>query len=343
MKHNDITASTRKHIQRVAHYLDIFADNLWQRADDHDASKLVEPEASAFYKIEIERSKLVYGSDAYKAAMASIQPAIDHHYEHNDHHAEHNELLEEWRAIEGFDGYYEVSDRGRVRSVERVVERPGSSRGGLTVPERLLKLNVTPKGYFRVQLSKDGKPSNRLVHCLVAEAFIGPKPEGEQVNHKDGLKSNNQLSNLEYMTPAENMQHAYDNGLRESSAKYVVRCEELGIETVGMNKMEHELCERGHYNVTAAGIWSATIGDSSTHAGFTFTAWPIAEARTWQGINGMNLMQIVEMVCDWKAASERLADSDFAAGLEISRKRFGIDDQLFGIIQNTARAQGWIA
>ena len=59
------------------------------------------------------------------------------------------------------------------------------------------------------------------------------------------------------------------------------------------------------------------------------------------GVNGMSLLDVVEMFCDWKAASERHADGDFAKSLEISRKRFGISDQLAGIFENTRRALGW--
>ena len=59
------------------------------------------------------------------------------------------------------------------------------------------------------------------------------------------------------------------------------------------------------------------------------------------GVNGMSLLDLVEMFCDWKAASERHADGDFAKSLEISRKRFGISDQLAEIFENTRRALGW--
>ena len=59
------------------------------------------------------------------------------------------------------------------------------------------------------------------------------------------------------------------------------------------------------------------------------------------GVNGMSLLDVVEMFCDWKAASERHADGDFAKSLEISRKRFGISDQLAEIFENTRRALGW--
>lgn len=61
-----------------------------------------------------------------------------------------------------------------------------------------------------------------------------------------------------------------------------------------------------------------------------------------EGIDGMTLMDVMEMFCDWKAASERHADGDFAKSLEINRKRFAISDQLASVFENTAKAMGWI-
>jgi hypothetical protein len=84
---------------------------LSHRALEHDATKLVEPEASAFARIEVERTNVVYGTPEYTAMMESVQPAIDHHYEYNDHHPEHHrdgidgmnllnviEMLCDWKA-----------------------------------------------------------------------------------------------------------------------------------------------------------------------------------------------------------------------------------------------------
>lgn len=99
---------------------------------------------------------------------------------------------------------YEVSNLGRVR---RTLAGPGTWAG------RVLKPRVSGKGYRSVSLSHNGVVVAKLVHRLVAEAFIGECPLGMEINHEDGDKSNNALSNLEYVTSQENTKHAYAVGL----------------------------------------------------------------------------------------------------------------------------------
>lgn len=99
-----------------------------------------------------------------------------------------------------FDGKYEVSDTGKVFSLAR------ESRGELVG-------KVGNNGYRSVLLTVDGKRLHRLVHRLVAEAFI-PNPLGKRtVNHRDGCKLNNNVENLEWMTDSENLSHAREMGL----------------------------------------------------------------------------------------------------------------------------------
>lgn len=126
--------------------------------------------------------------------------------------------LEEWKAISGYEGLYEISNQGRVKTIEHRVKNEGvfGKESTRLVPERIRKPNIM-KGYHCVSLSKDGKPKVFRIHRLVIEHFGKPQPSLEhQVNHIDGDKSNNCISNLEWVTPKENTKYAFDTGLRKS-------------------------------------------------------------------------------------------------------------------------------
>lgn len=114
--------------------------------------------------------------------------------------------MEVWRDIAGYEGWYAISNYGNVRR-ERT--------GGATYVGRVLKPCFSGTKYGYVSLFKSGNEFKQRVHQLVALHFIGPVPEGKQVNHKDGNKQNNQSDNLEYLSTAENLKHARDLGLRD--------------------------------------------------------------------------------------------------------------------------------
>ena len=104
--------------------------------------------------------------------------------------------------IAGFEGLYEVSSLGRVKSLAREVLH---SHGNLqTCKERVLKPFINKGGYGTVGLHKNGSQLHKKVHALVAEAFIGPRPEGLQVRHGTRGKLDNSLANLCYGTPKQN-------------------------------------------------------------------------------------------------------------------------------------------
>lgn len=111
--------------------------------------------------------------------------------------------MEIWKSVVGYEGFYEVSNMGRVRSLDRKNSR------GSRVKGRYLKYKKTSRGYLSLQLC--GKDC--LIHRLVAKAFI-PNPENKpQVNHIDGNKENNCIENLEWCTSSENNKHRYSSGL----------------------------------------------------------------------------------------------------------------------------------
>lgn len=113
---------------------------------------------------------------------------------------------EEWRPVVGYQDWYSVSNIGRVRR---------DMAGTRTKPGRLLKSWVEQNGYVRVGLSRGTHQSLRFhfVHKLVAEAFIGARPDGHGINHLNGDKTDNRPANLEWSTPKRNSEHAVQTGL----------------------------------------------------------------------------------------------------------------------------------
>ena len=115
---------------------------------------------------------------------------------------------ERWLPIPGAEGFYSVSDLGRVRSEPLPYRTSGRQRG------RVLKPYLDSKGYpiFRLCIPCT-KPRTVKVHRMVAMAFIRMPEPGEQVNHNNGIKTDNRVANLEYVSCRENVRHCWDNGL----------------------------------------------------------------------------------------------------------------------------------
>lgn len=109
----------------------------------------------------------------------------------------------EWRSIPEYEGIYDISEMGEVRRIA------GYSDGRKIPYGRPVKSRRHSVGYRSITLSKDGITRRFLVHRLVAPAFFGPIPAGKEINHRDGDKTNNHISNLEYMTHSENHFHRY--------------------------------------------------------------------------------------------------------------------------------------
>lgn len=120
-------------------------------------------------------------------------------------------MKEIWKQIEGYENLYEVSNLGRVRSVERPSRNKRNKNG--VIKGKILKPGSNPVGYVIVSLYRDKKQKFFQVHRLVAKAFIPNVMNKEQVNHIDGNKKNNNINNLEWATRSENMKHAIENGL----------------------------------------------------------------------------------------------------------------------------------
>jgi hypothetical protein len=126
----------------------------------------------------------------------------------------HDVSAERWLPIPGFEGRYEVSDHGLVRSLDRVqVNRLGRRRFW---PGQMLKIQMTPNGYSKVCL---GGVNWRLVHRLVLTAFVGPCPDGMECLHGNDVRTDNRLANLSWGTHEENQQGAVERGRNYEAAK----------------------------------------------------------------------------------------------------------------------------
>lgn len=114
-------------------------------------------------------------------------------------------MMENWKDIPEWEGIYAVSDLGRVKRLA------GSERCRM---DRILKPMLNTRGYATAALVAAGRKQTPLViHRLVLSAFVGPAPEGHYGNHINGDKADNRLCNIEWVTHAENIKHAYDTGL----------------------------------------------------------------------------------------------------------------------------------
>lgn len=130
--------------------------------------------------------------------------------------------MEQWKDIENYEGLYQVSDEGRVRNISKN-------------PYKLMKPHYNQRGYLLVALSKNGLPLHKLVHRLVAEAFI-PNPNNlPQVNHKDEKKDNNQVLNLEWCDNKYNSRYGTRGGRIGEKLRGIKFSEERKIKMRGEN------------------------------------------------------------------------------------------------------------
>mgnify|MGYP001769294390 CR=1 FL=1 len=139
-----------------------------------------------------------------------------------------------WKDIKNYEGWYQVSDSGQVRSLDREVKyRDGRKR---VFKGTVLKPRFT-KGYPTVNLGKNKKMETFQVHRIVANHFLEKPSYAECVNHIDGIKTNNNVSNLEWVTYARNNQHAREMGLNNSKGEPLVKYnEQIKIKVVMLDK-----------------------------------------------------------------------------------------------------------
>lgn len=173
-----------------------------------------------------------------------------------------------WGEVAGYEGRYEVSDTGLVRSLD-FTDSLGRLRRGC-----VLKHQLDHRGYARVRLSLNDKKKSYRIHRLVAMAFL-PNIEGKRtVNHKDGNKENNISSNLEWATDSEQLIHAYSMGLvvakkAKEAGRFISPVEVLDMSGNYLYSVNGniEMAERGFdYQLVSA----VTLGKRKSHRGHKF-------------------------------------------------------------------------
>lgn len=120
-----------------------------------------------------------------------------------------------WKDIIGYEGRYQISNKGRVKSLERFIKPNAPHQRTKRCRERILKTSITPQGYRHVSLEN----KKHLIHRLISEAFIPNELKYKCVNHKDGNKLNNDINNLEWCTYKHNSNHMFDTGLSSTNIR----------------------------------------------------------------------------------------------------------------------------
>jgi len=129
--------------------------------------------------------------------------------EHGFHDVEYSDAHEIWMDICGYEGLYQASNYGRIRSVDKIVN---NKRGTYFRKGKIKKISNASCGYRGVGLCKNGKRKSYLVHIIIAKSFIKNPLNKRTVNHIDCDKTNNNVSNLEWNTDSENIKYAFKNG-----------------------------------------------------------------------------------------------------------------------------------
>ena len=140
--------------------------------------------------------------------------------------------MEIWKDIKGYEGLYQVSNYGRVKSLSRLKKNFNvntKTMDTIILPEKIRKPQLTRYGYYRIGLTKNSKQIYYSIHRLVTEAFISNPDNLPQINHKDENKTNNEVTNLEWCTAKYNGNYGTRNKRVGEKQYKQIKCVETGV------------------------------------------------------------------------------------------------------------------
>lgn len=215
-------------------------------------------------------------------------------------------MQESWRPVKGYEGLYEISNRGRVKSLKRIVKRGNHT---LQIPETILKIHINRWGYPHCSLNKNGKSKTHTIHRLVASAFIDKSHEGLEVNHIDGNKENNSVENLEWVTRTENIRHAFSNNLMVRHKGYKNGSAILDDEKV--KEIKRHILEGKMYSREIArkyGVSLTCITHIKTNNTWTHIPWPkIKTVRGKRYLREKSVAEIKSLLLNSKLSVKEIA------------------------------------
>ena len=174
---------------------------------------------------------------------------------------DYNTEKEVWKDVKDYEGYYQISNHGNFRSVDRLVERSDGTTARYKGKEIMGSVNNL--GYRRFTLSKDGKATKELAHRLVGKHFVPNPHEFEEINHIDENKLNNKADNLEWCTRWHNLTH----GSRLKNMSYKVRRTHIATGEVKIypsaSSVREDGFDQGH-------VSRVCRGEKQTHKGYTW-------------------------------------------------------------------------
>jgi hypothetical protein len=166
-------------------------------------------------------------------------------------------MNEIWKSIKDYENLYQVSNLGRIRSMHSKWNNSGDK----------ILCGRLHEGYYKIVLTKDGKASQKFIHRLIAEAFI-PNPHNKPcINHINGIKTDNSIENLEWVTIQENCQHAHNTGLQPSRKGGNNPWSKLNsgqvLEIFHSTRSNREIAEQ--YNITRDAVSLIKTGKNWSH------------------------------------------------------------------------------